>query len=248
MILTAVGDRGEHKADQPRLWPNESGAPWTLQIVGEVENAQQYTLDELMERQHHEMPLDVECVSVGSIYKQGKAVAKFTGIFLDELLREAVPKPDAKTAVFVSAAPGWAGPTFLPHETPLELQLCQAPGQVLLAWALDGEPLEYPNGGPLRSVVDGQGLGEKRFFYKSLKWLSKIEVIADPLETCGRGGAAASSAWTRKKKATDDPAEAFTASLPVLWTLDLDYLQRWADYPAIFDLLEDALTDAGLKD
>jgi hypothetical protein len=43
----------------------------------------------------------------------------------------------------------------------------------LVALRYDGQPLESEHGGPVRVVVPG------RYFYKSLKWLARIELLAD---------------------------------------------------------------------
>ena len=187
-LLANVGDPGKHKDDPSQEWTNgSSDSDWILEIVGAVENEEEYTLAKLKEMTVSEMELNIKCVSAGTnIYKR-KGPARFTGVSLHHILAAAVPKATAKTVVFVSSAPGWTGPTKYRQDTPLELELCQCPGQVLLAWDLDGKPLPYENGGPLRSVVDGAGFDKQRYFYKSLKWLSKIEILEDPIEHCERG-------------------------------------------------------------
>lgn len=43
----------------------------------------------------------------------------------------------------------------------------------MLVWQVDGKPLDSEHGGPLRTVVPG------RYFYKSLKWLVRMELLVE---------------------------------------------------------------------
>ena len=45
--------------------------------------------------------------------------------------------------------------------------------RTLIATHVDGEPLGIDHGGPIRNIVPG------RYFYKSVKWLESIELLAD---------------------------------------------------------------------
>ncbi|GAC1625440.1 MAG: molybdopterin-dependent oxidoreductase [Nevskia sp.] len=56
------------------------------------------------------------------------------------------------------------------HDTSLPLAL--ALEDTWLVHEMDGEPLSAEHGGPLRTVTPG------RYFYKSLKWLARIELLA----------------------------------------------------------------------
>jgi len=55
------------------------------------------------------------------------------------------------------------------HDTSLPLAIAAADTWLVLA--MDGAPLPPEHGGPLRTVTPG------RYFYKSLKWLTRIELL-----------------------------------------------------------------------
>jgi len=57
------------------------------------------------------------------------------------------------------------------HDTSLPLDAALA--DTWLVDAIDGEPLSVEHGGPLRTVTPS------RYFYKSLKWLHRIELLAE---------------------------------------------------------------------
>ncbi len=58
------------------------------------------------------------------------------------------------------------------HSTSLRLDTALSL-ETLLALEVDGSPLSVEHGGPVRVVVPG------RYFYKSLKWLTAIELLAE---------------------------------------------------------------------
>ncbi len=91
--------------------------------------------------------------------------SRFAGIPLAFLLEESKPLPGARFLSFVARSERDHS-TSLPLATALELQAL-----VALTW--EGKPIEASHGGPLRLIVP------KRYFYKSLKWLERIEVLAE---------------------------------------------------------------------
>ena len=140
--------------------PRADDAPWTLAIGGLVERPLVWTLDELLAMPQTETTLDVHCVTRWSRFD-----ARFSGIPLAALLAQARPRPEARFLSFVARSERNHS-TSLPLHDALDLR-------TLVAFQADGKPLEPIHGGPVRTVVPG------RYFYKSLKWLTRIDVLAE---------------------------------------------------------------------
>jgi sulfite oxidase len=99
--------------------------------------------------------------------------ASWTGVALSDVLARAGVRADARHVAFV-------GTDVCEEAAPAQLYGASIPlakalaGEVLLAWEMNGAPLTPVHGGPLRVVVAGY-IGAR-----SVKWLSHIEVRADP--------------------------------------------------------------------
>jgi hypothetical protein len=134
--------------------------PWRVQIAGLVDSPRQWTLDELKSLPSVERVIDVHCVT-----RWSKPAMRFRGVPLTALLKLSLPRPEAKFISFIAHS-------LRDHSTSLTLADAVAL-DVLVAWEAEGTPLDEPHGGPLRTVVPG------RYFYKSLKWLARIELLAE---------------------------------------------------------------------
>ncbi len=129
--------------------------------MGGCVNAEQtWTLEQLQALPQVTRKIDIHCVT-----RWSKLGMSFTGIPLSQLLQRTGPTSDAKFISFVALGKKQHS-TSLPLSDALELD-----SLVALQW--DGGPLPVEHGGPVRMIVPG------RYFYKSLKWLSRIELLAE---------------------------------------------------------------------
>lgn len=137
-----------------------AGSAPSLRITGLVDRPMTWTFDELSRLPAIERTIDIHCVTrwsmLGTVWR---------GVPLRTLLSEARPTIDARFLSFVSRSPRR-------HSTSLPLADIE-PLDPLVAWNWQGEPISEPHGGPLRLIVPD------RYFYKSLKWLDTIELLAE---------------------------------------------------------------------
>ena len=126
----------------PRINPDE----WTLRVHGLVDNEVEITWAELLERDLVETWLTLTCVS-NEVGGELVGNAKWLGLPLRELLREAGPQ-DGADMVLSTSQDGWTA------GTPLEV-LLEDDRDCLLAIGMNGEPLPLEHGFPVRMVVPG---------------------------------------------------------------------------------------------
>ncbi len=131
---------------------------WTVAVEGCVERPCRFTLDELKAMPRTEHVVDIHCVT-----RWTKPAVPFSGVPLATLLERARPRPAARFVSFL--APSTRAPRpALPLDEALALE-------TLVALEAEGAPLSELHGGPVRTVVP------RRYFYKSLKWLARIELL-----------------------------------------------------------------------
>ncbi len=99
--------------------------------------------------------------------------ATWTGVSLADVLALAGPTAAAAHVAFVGADEALDAKPLQPFAGSIGLDKALRP-EVLLAWAMNGEPLTPVHGAPLRVVVPGY-IGAR-----SIKWLEEIEVRAEP--------------------------------------------------------------------
>jgi DMSO/TMAO reductase YedYZ molybdopterin-dependent catalytic subunit len=141
-----------HVGDVPRYDLDR----WTLTVDGLVREPFTLSYAELTALPPTEVTVDIHCVTKWSRFDM-----KWTGVRVRDLLARA--GLDARASHVVARAEhGYT--TNLPIEAVL-------PDESLVAWAVDGEPLEPRHGFPARLVVP------HLYFWKSAKWLRGIEVL-----------------------------------------------------------------------
>ncbi len=133
-------------------------ATWDFQLYGEVEDELQLSWDELMALPQRDVVVDIHCVT-----RWSKLDTAWRGVLLRDLLEKARVRPAGK---YVMAYSDGGYTTNLPLEVVMD-------DDVLLAHSYDGKPLEPDHGAPLRLLVP------KRYFWKSAKFLRRIEVMSE---------------------------------------------------------------------
>ena len=131
-----------------------------MTIAGLVEREVTLSLDDLGHMPQFEVELDIHCVT-----RWSKPAMRFGGVLLADVLRLAGPMANARFVSF-AARSDRRHSTSLPLDDALKLG-----AQVALRHARNALPTEH--GGPVRLITPA------RYFYKSLKWLTRITLLAD---------------------------------------------------------------------
>ena len=132
---------------------------WRLEIGGLVERPLSLSLDQYLGLAHQTLTLDIHCVTSWTRFG-----SQFTGLPVSILLDEVVLLREAR---FVS----FAAYSDRDHNTSLPLDVVKESSW--LVHEFEGEPLSEEHGAPVRVVTPG------KYFYKSLKWVKSIEVLAE---------------------------------------------------------------------
>lgn len=140
--------------------PTPFADSWSVEVAGLVARPRQWTLAELLALPRDEMTVDIHCVTRWSMLG-----VRLGGVRLARLLEAAEP---ASTARFVS----FVARSERQHSTSLPLADALAL-DAMVAFEHEGQSLAIDHGGPVRVIVPG------RYFYKSVKWLARIELLAE---------------------------------------------------------------------
>jgi len=141
-------------------WPEFDPAAYRLEVSGEVERPLSLTWDEVLALQPDRQRSDFHCVTGWSVFG-----VHWEGLRLEQLWELARPTGNARHVRFVSMES--------PYVDTLTFRQTTMP-DVMLAHTMDGKPLSRAHGAPIRLVIP------QMYGYKSVKWLTKIELVADP--------------------------------------------------------------------
>jgi sulfite oxidase len=168
--------------------PELDPAAWRLHVGGLVERELELSLLTLREAfREREVTATLQCagnrreglVAIRDIPGEAPwgpgatGTATWTGVALADVIAVAGPRAEAEHV-------GFEGADLCPEAQPAQRfggsipldKACRP--EVLLAWAMNGEPLQPVHGAPLRVVVPGY-IGAR-----SIKWLERIEVRGEP--------------------------------------------------------------------
>jgi len=147
-------------------------AGWDVSIDGLVKTPMSYSLAAIKEMPARTQITRHDCVEGWS------AIGKWTGVPLGDLLRAAEPLPTAKYAVFHCADVDEEGIAY--YES-MAVADCYHP-QTILAYELNGLPLDVPHGAPLRLRF------ERQLGYKQAKYLRAVELVESFADIRGGNG------------------------------------------------------------
>jgi DMSO/TMAO reductase YedYZ molybdopterin-dependent catalytic subunit len=148
---------------------------WRLEITGLVRQAKSFSLDELKARRRKEITATLECSGNGSAPSFMGAVGntRWAGTPLAPLLRECGLQRDGIEIVFFGAdekVETIKGGEY-PQNFARSLSVTDAlQDKIILAYEMDGKPLQPGHGFPLRLIVPGW------YGVAWVKWLKRIEV------------------------------------------------------------------------
>jgi DMSO/TMAO reductase YedYZ molybdopterin-dependent catalytic subunit len=166
--------------------PHLSADLFRLKVGGLVERPTSFSLNDLLKMPSHSHIVTLECAgNARTLYDppvEGEkwnfgavSTAEWTGVPLAEVLDRAGPRNDAREVLFRGADGGTLAGNAAPIRFERSLQLDHARGvDVLLAYAMNGEPLPVQHGYPVRLIVPGW------YAVASVKWLTDIELIERP--------------------------------------------------------------------
>ena len=161
-------------------------ATYRLAVTGCVTNALSLGLDDLRRLPATTRPVTLECAGNGRARLDPRPVsqpwlleavgtAEWTGVPLAALLEQAGVTGEATDVVFTGLDRGVEGGVEQDYARALPLHEATADG-VLLAYAVNGQPLPPQHGFPLRLVVPGW------YGMTSVKWLREITVTDTPFD------------------------------------------------------------------
>jgi DMSO/TMAO reductase YedYZ molybdopterin-dependent catalytic subunit len=132
---------------------------YQLEITGLVRKPRTFTYDELLALPQSHQVSTFHCVTGWTVHD-----VRWSGVRFKHLLDMVEPLPEAKALRFDSLE--------VPYNDSLTRKQVEL-HDVMLALGMDGQPLSRPHGSPARVVIP------EMYGYKGVKWLSKIELVAD---------------------------------------------------------------------
>jgi len=159
---------------------------WELQVGGYVRRTIRLNLDELKARESVTLTVTLECAGNGRARLSPRPLsqpwlseavgnAEWTGTPLAPLLAEAGLREGSSEVVFTGLDRGIQGGVEQQYERSLPLAEALRE-EVLLAYAINGQPLPPQHGFPLRLIVPGW------YGMAHVKWLRSITVLDRPFD------------------------------------------------------------------
>jgi DMSO/TMAO reductase YedYZ molybdopterin-dependent catalytic subunit len=188
--------------------PVADAATWRVEVEGAVSRRLTLSMDDIRSRPSTTLPVTMECAGNGrarldprpiSVPWLNEAIgtAEWTGTPVWPLLEEAGLRDGAVEVVFHGADRGIQGDVEQAYGRSLTIGELRRP-EVMLAYEMNGRPLEPQHGFPVRLLVPGW------YGMTSVKWLTSIEAVTEPFR-----GYQQAEAY-RYQRDADDPGEPVT--------------------------------------
>lgn len=166
--------------------PEVNAKEWRLKMGGLVSRPLSLTLDEIKERPATTIAVTMECAGNGRALLTPRSIsqpwlleaigtAEWTGTTLRGVLEEAGISNKAVEILFTGLDQGVQGDEVQYYQRSLIITEATRE-EVLLAYHMNGEPLQPQHGYPLRLIVPGW------YGMTSVKWLDRMEVIGKPFQ------------------------------------------------------------------
>jgi DMSO/TMAO reductase YedYZ molybdopterin-dependent catalytic subunit len=164
--------------------PEVPAKSWKLKVEGLVRTSLSLSLEELQRRPKQTLAVTMECAGNGRALMDPRPVsqpwhveaigtAEWAGTPLRPILEEAGVQDAAVELVFTGLDKGVQGDEVQLYQRSLTIEEAMR-DEVLLAYEMNGRPLEPQHGYPLRLLVPGW------YGMTSVKWLAAIEAVAQP--------------------------------------------------------------------
>ncbi len=145
--------------------PQLDGDAWRLQVGGLVNTPLEFTLDEIRALPSQTQILTMQCIS-NTVGGDLTSSSRWTGVRFKDVL--AMAGVQAQTAgAYITSADG-----FYEFVTMEDIE----DERTLLVYAMNGEPLPYEHGFPLRVYIPN------RYGMKQPKWIQWIELVAERVD------------------------------------------------------------------
>src|SRR3990170_7858396 len=188
--------------------PHVDAKKWRLRVGGLVSSPRSLSLEDIRKRPRKTLIVTMECAGNGRALMNPRPLsqpwldgaigtAEWTGTSLKSLLDEAGPSKITEEILFTGLDRGVQGEELQYYQR--SVTIAEAMHEdVLLAYEMNGRPLEPQHGYPLRLIVPGW------YGMASVKWLQRIEAVAEPFRGYQMVGS------YRYSVSADDPGEPVT--------------------------------------
>ncbi|HSF29396.1 MAG TPA: sulfite oxidase [Candidatus Tectomicrobia bacterium] len=159
---------------------------WRLNVAGLVSTPLSLTLEDITKRPARTITGTMECAGNGRALLSPRRIsqpwlfeaigtAEWTGTPLRGILEDAGVRHDVTEFVFTGLDRGVEGGEVQYYQRSLSVSEALRE-EVLVAYEMNGEPLQPQHGYPLRLLVPGW------YGMASVKWLERIEAVAEPFQ------------------------------------------------------------------